>query len=76
MTKNCENCGNPYQPTSNNQRYCRDCGVQVKRERDRARYIPKRRARESAPATDWAAIVRTVAQAGKSYGQCVAEGLL
>lgn len=75
MTKSCERCGNPYQPTSNSQRYCRDCGVQVKRERNRARYIHQHRD-QATPSTDWSSIVRTVAQAGKSYSQCVAEGLL
>lgn len=75
MTKSCERCGNPYQPTSNNQRYCRGCGVMVKRERNRARYIQQHRD-QATPSTDWSSIVRFTDETGKSYGQCVAEGLL
>lgn len=35
-TAKCDRCGNAYSKTSNRQRYCPPCGVQVRRERSRA----------------------------------------
>ena len=75
-TKSCEICGGKFKPKGREKACGDDCREYGKRQ-SRAKFNAKAKAKKNAHnPTDWAEITKKCKEAGLTYGQAVAKGVI